>query len=308
MAALRKGGHMRVMGADGRRTPRTRSADAGGAGVGGTGPGGLAGLGGLGGAARRRIAGRPVLPSGRALVGGLLLAVSGVVTFAAWQQASGVPDHAYVVAERSLAPGERLTADDLATVRLDLPRRVAGGAFGDVGALVDRVTLGPVGAGELVQATQVSDAASAEPLVEVSFALPRDRALDGRLRSGDRVDVFVTYDDYTAAVVDGAEVVTVGDAGGSALGPASEVTVTLALEAASRRAQLVHAVRVGEVTLVRSTQAVERAPATGVVRTPSSPPAADTPGDVFRPEAPAPSGPVGESGGSGGSSGSGGGG
>ena len=274
---------MRMMGADGRRTPRSRSTDAadGSDGAGAV----VGGVAGLGGAARRRIAGRPVLPSGRALVGALLLAVSGVVTFAAWQQASGVPDHAYVVAERSLAPGERLTADDLAVVRLDLPRRVAGDAFGDVDALVDRVTLGPVGAGELVQAAQVSEASSATPLVEVSFALPRDRALDGRLRSGDRVDVFVTYDDYTAAVVDGAEVVTVGDAGGSALGPAGDVTVTLALEAASRRAQLVHAVRVGEVTLVRSTQAVERAPTSGVARTPSSPPAADAPGDVFRPEA-----------------------
>jgi len=272
---------MRVMGAHGRRASRARSAEHGtGDELAGVGGGRSAGL---GGAARRRIAGRPVLPSGRALVGGLLLAVSGVVTFAAWQRASGVPDRSYVVAERQLAPGERLTADDLALVRLDLPGRVARGAFGDVETVVDRVTLGPVGAGELVQAAQVSDVSSAKPLVEVSFALARDRALDGRLRSGDRVDVFVTYDDYTAAVVNGAEVVSVGDAGGSALGPAGEVTVTLALEAASRRAQLVHAVRAGEVTLVRSTQGVERAPGTGTVRTPSSPPAAETPGDVFGP-------------------------
>jgi Flp pilus assembly protein CpaB len=274
---------MRVMGAHGRRPRSTRSTDPTGAAAGlDVDDGALGHRVGLG-AARRRIAGRPVLPSGRALVGGLLLAVSGVVTFAAWQQASGVPDRSYVVAERSLAPGERLTADDLALVRLDLPGRVAGGAFGDVDAVVGRVTLGPVGAGELVQTAQVSAEASPTPLVEVSFALPRDRALDGRLRSGDRVDVFVTYDDYTAAVVDGAAVVSVGDASGAALGPAGEVTVTLALEAAGRRAQLVHAVRVGEVTLVRSTQAVERAPAAGEVRTPSSPPDAESPGDVFEP-------------------------
>jgi Flp pilus assembly protein CpaB len=280
---------MRVMGADGGRAPRRRATDAettaDDVGVGGqSGRSGQRSLSGLGLAARRRIGGRPLLPNARALIGGLLLAVSGVVTFAAWQQASGVPDHSYVVAERSLAPGERLTADDLATVRLDLPRRLAGGAFDEVDAVVDRVTLGPVGAGELVQVAQVSDEASTGPLVEVSFALPRDRALDGRLRGGDRVDVFVTYDDYTAAVVDGAEVVALADDSGSALGPAGDVTVTLALEGVSRRAQLVHAVRVGEVTLVRSTQAVERAPTTGAVRTPSSPPAADAPGDVFHPD------------------------
>jgi Flp pilus assembly protein CpaB len=288
---------MRVMRAHGRRARSSPSADVGAASGLDVDDGDLGRRAGLGAAARRRIAGRPVLPSGRALVGGLLLAVSGVVTFAAWQQASGVPDHSYVVAERALAPGERLTADDLTLVRLDLPRRVAGGAFDDVEALVDRVTLGPVGAGELVQVTQVSEEASSTPLVEVSFALPRDRALDGRLRSGDRVDVFVTYDDYTTAVVDGAAVVSVGESGGSALGPAGEVTVTLALEAAGRRAQLVHAVRAGEVTLVRSTQAAERAPASGTVRTPSSPPEAESPGDVYQP---------GGSGGSGGSDGSGG--
>jgi Flp pilus assembly protein CpaB len=242
----------------------------------------------LGGADRRRIAARPVLPSGRALVGGLLLAVSGVATFGAWQRASGTPDHAYVVARHPLAPGARLTADDLEVVRLDLPHAVAGSAFDDVGAVVDRVTLGPVGEGELVQAAQVSDAASATALVEVSFAVPRDRALDGRLRSGDRVDVFVTYDDYTAAVVEGAEVVAVGDTS-TTLGTAGDLTVTLALDAAGRRAELVHAVRAGEVTLVRSTQAVERPPSPGVVATPSAPtPAPDD--DEFSTAPPGPAG------------------
>jgi Flp pilus assembly protein CpaB len=242
----------------------------------------------VGGADRRRVLTRPVLPSGRALVGGLLLAVSGVATFAAWQQASGAPDHAYVVARHPLPPGARLTADDLEVVPLDLPGSVAGGAYGEVGAVVDRVTLGPVGEGELVQAAQLSDAASAAALVEVSFAVPRDRALDGRLRSGDRVDVFVTYDDYTAAVVEGAEVVAVGDTSTS-LGVAGDVTVTLALDAAGRRAELVHAVRAGEVTLVRSTHAVERPPSPGVVHTPSTPtPALDDDEFTTTPPAPAP--------------------
>jgi Flp pilus assembly protein CpaB len=253
---------MRVMGADGRRTRRTPPVDVAGGG-------------------RRRIAARPVLPSGRALVGGLLLAISGVATFAAWQQATGVPDHVYVVARRPLHPGERLTADDLGLVRLDLPSGLAGAAFGDVDAVVDRVTLGPVGAGELVQATQLSDSAAKRALVEVSFALPRDQALDGRLRSGDRVDVFATYDDYTSLVVEGAEVVAADGGGSAGLGPDPEITVTLALDAAGRRAPLVHAVRAGEVTLVRSTQAVERTPPAGAVtRTPlGSSPAAS--GDAF---------------------------
>ena len=74
---------MRVMRAHGRRARSSPSADVGAASGLDVDDGDLGRRAGLGAAARRRIAGRPVLPSGRALVGGLLLAVSGVVTFAA---------------------------------------------------------------------------------------------------------------------------------------------------------------------------------------------------------------------------------
>jgi len=219
-------------------------------------PGAVPGGGGDGGGARpprRRIERLPGVPGGRAIVGGLLVSLAGVGTLAAWQRASASPEHAYVVAARAIAPGETIAADDLGLEPIDLPGGVAAAAFADGEAVVGRVALGAVGEGELVQVSQVSDPGAAVPTAEVSFSLARDRAVDGRLRGGDLVDLFVTYDDRTVAVVERVRVVGVSDGGGASFATATQVTVTLALTDAGRRADVIHAVRAGEVTLVRST-------------------------------------------------------
>jgi Flp pilus assembly protein CpaB len=207
--------------------------------------------------ARRRVTPRPVLPSGRAMVGGLLLAVAVVGTFTTWRSATGGPGTSYVVARRALQPGDRLAADDVGLAPAELTSAIAGRSFASADAVVGRVVLGPISENELLQRSQLGESGSARPHVEVSFALPRDRAVDGRLRSGDRVDVFATYDDHTAEVVRGAQVVGVGGDPAASLAGDMQVTVTLALDDGTRRAELVHAVRAGEVTLVRSTQSDE---------------------------------------------------
>jgi Flp pilus assembly protein CpaB len=220
---------------------------------------------------RRRVERVRGLPGGRAVAGGLLVALAGLGTLVAWQQASGAADDAYAVADRPIHPGERLAAEDVRLVPLDLPSGVAGGAFGDPQAVAGRVALGPIGEGELVQAGQVSDPEGAVPSAEVSFALARDRAVDGRLRSGDLVDVFVTYDEGTSAVAERVQVVEVSD-GGTTLTSGAELTVTLALVDASARSELIQAVRAGEVTLVRSTHlAAAPPPSTPPPSTPATP-------------------------------------
>jgi flagella basal body P-ring formation protein FlgA len=72
---------------------------------------------------RRRVERLRGLPSSRALVGGLLVALAGVGTLVAWQQAAGSPEHAYAVAARPILPGETLSPDDVRLVPVDLPRR-----------------------------------------------------------------------------------------------------------------------------------------------------------------------------------------
>jgi Flp pilus assembly protein CpaB len=203
--------------------------------------------------ARRRVERLRGLPSSRAIVGGLLVALAGVGTLLAWQQAAGSPAAAYVVASRPILPGETLAPDDVRLEPIDLPPGVAGGAFSDSAAVARRVALGPIGEGELVQASGLSEPGSGAAAAEVALALDRDRAIDGRLRSGDLVDVFVTYDDRTEAVAERVRVVGVSDTGGASFTSGSQITVTLALTDAGSRAPVIHASQAGEVTLVRST-------------------------------------------------------
>lgn len=204
---------------------------------------------------RPRIERLPGLPGSRAIVGGLLVALAGVGTLATWQQASGAPERAYAVATQPILPGETVTADHVRLAPVDLPSDVAAAAFVDLGDVEERVALAPIGAGELLQVSQLSDPGQGVPVAELSLALERDRAVDGRLRSGDLIDVFVTWDDRTDAVAEGVRVVGVSDGGAPGFGAGSRITVTLALDDTERRADLVHAARAGDVTLVRSTHA-----------------------------------------------------
>jgi Flp pilus assembly protein CpaB len=206
-----------------------------------------------GGVARRIVDRRMGLPGARAVVGGLLVAVAGVSTFLAWRQATGAADTSYAVAARPIPPGQSLTAADVRFEALDLPAGLAAAAFSDASALEGRVALGPIGDGELVQFGQVSDPGQANPAAELSFSIARDRAVDGRLRSGDLVDVFVTDDAGTTAVAEGVQIVDATAHDDGTFGTSGELTITLTVVDPALREALIQAVREGEVTLVRST-------------------------------------------------------
>jgi Flp pilus assembly protein CpaB len=206
-----------------------------------------------GGVARRIEERRTALPGARAIVGGLLVAVAGVSTFLAWQQASGAAETSYAVAAGPIRPGQSLTAADVRFEPLDLPAGLAAAAFSDASAIEGRLALGPIGDGELVQLGQVSDPGQASPAAELSFSIARDRAVDGRLRSGDLVDVFVTDDAGTTAVAEGVQIVDATAHDDGSFATTGELTITLTVADPALRGPLIQAVREGEVTLVRST-------------------------------------------------------
>ncbi len=60
------------------------------------------------------------LPSGRAVVGGFLVALAAIGVFAAYTSATAEPVTEYVVAARDLTPGEQLTSGDVELVAIDL--------------------------------------------------------------------------------------------------------------------------------------------------------------------------------------------
>lgn len=196
---------------------------------------------------------RARLPGGRAVVGGLLMAIAAIGVFVAYTDATAGPRDEVVVAAGELRIGETLAADDLRVVSADLPGDVTRTAFRDPSSLVGRVVLGPIGADEIVHRGAVTDHAADDAGHEVAVTLPRGQIAVGRLKEGERVDVFVTTDERTTSVVRGARVVQIADDGDGSLTSARELTLVVAVPSGDAVAALVHALRTGDVTVVRST-------------------------------------------------------
>jgi Flp pilus assembly protein CpaB len=193
------------------------------------------------------------LPGGRAVLGGVLMAAAAVGVYLAYDQASARPTEPVVVAAHAIRVGDVLEPDDLRTIDADLPGGAGDATFGSVDALAGRVVLGPIAEGEIVQAGLVTDERAAAALHEVAVTLPRASVAVGRLKQGERVDVFVTYDERTTSVVRGAEVVEISAEDGGSLTNSREVTLVVAVPSGDVVAALVHALRTGDVTVVRST-------------------------------------------------------
>ena len=75
----------------------------------------------------------------------------------------------------------------------------------------------------------------------------------GRLKEGERVDVFATTEDRTTSVVRGAAVVQIEADDSGSLTSSREVTLVVAVPSGDAVAAVVHALRTGDVTVVRST-------------------------------------------------------
>lgn len=205
---------------------------------------------------RRR---RP-LPSGRAVVGGFLVAAAAVGIFAAYQGATASRRQRFVVAATALHMGQRLAASDLTTAPMDLtPTLSSTLAFRDPRALVGAVVVGPVRQGGLIQASDVV-AAGARRQRQLSFPVDAARALNGSLQSGDRVDVLATFGTgsgaTTVVVASGVRVVDVATAkAGLASNGSSSQVLTVSVTNATQALALTQAVDAGQLLVVRSTGA-----------------------------------------------------
>ncbi len=209
---------------------------------------------------RRRPNRRPGLPTGRAVVGGLLVSLAALALFWVWQEASTPPETTFVVAARDLAVGETLAIDDLRVIKADLPADVAQRVIQSPDVLINATTLGPLAEGELVQVSSVLGAASRNDAVaghELSFAISRNRAVGGRLRAGETVDVLATFgstNSETRWVVRNVAVSRTQDLG-TALGSTGTIELTVILENPADVLTLAEAIDTAEVTVVRATRA-----------------------------------------------------
>lgn len=202
------------------------------------------------------------LPGGRAVVGGLLVTVAALGSFAAVSGAGRGPTTRYVVVARDVPRGATLSADDLAEVAIELPAPVARQGIASVEGLDGRLTTAPLSAGDLLQRSDLLDADTADPLYQLSFQLEATAAVGGSLRRGDTVDVLATYGSSTSSqtrvTARSAVVLDVPSGSGSGtLGEAREVTLTLGVADPQTVLELSNALSEATVRLVRTTGVVD---------------------------------------------------
>ena len=160
---------------------------------------------------------RPRRADPRALIGIFLTLAALAASVAFWVGASDA--RPVVVATRDLPAGSTLRSSDLtlAYVRMDDALFAAALSSDMLSSLVGRQLGEPVHAQQVLARAQVADRVGLAPN-QVAMTIPAkpDNAVDGRLRPGDTVQVFVTVVDkarneaHTRVVLDKAQIYQVG--------------------------------------------------------------------------------------------------
>lgn len=206
--------------------------------------------------AARRVQRRPGLPNGRAVLGGLLMALAALGAFWLANAGDDADMISVVVADRDLRAGDVIDEADLRLVSVDVDGEV-GGLFGSVDAAVGRVVLSPVDAGEFLVSSATTDSTDGHPdAFEMTVAVGRE-GLPGDLSPGETVDVFSTWNSgQTELIALQAEVVDVSHPDDGLIG-GGDIHVRLRLADLEQTEATVHAHNAGTPTLVRSPAAAD---------------------------------------------------
>lgn len=216
---------------------------------------------GRGGDRARTIRPHRALPSSRAVVGALLITLAAVGAFAVSHRGTGAPTTRYVVMITSIAPGARITANDIETRAMDLDSEVAAQSFGAVERVIGAVALAPMNAGQLVQVADLALATKVDGRVlvghELTFPVERDR-VPQNLRRGETVAVLATYgtgsEARTTTTAQQAVVLSF-DTDGDTIGTKRSARLTVLLSDPSMVIETAHASQAADITIVRTTQA-----------------------------------------------------
>ncbi len=229
------------------------------------------------------MAGLPrALPNARSFVGALLCVSAALL---AWYGASGradAPKRALIIAGRDISAGLVITADDVkietVAIRPDLRIRT----FGDASAIVGRVALGPIAAGDPILRSAVGPDGSESQRRQVTFTMPIAAAVGGTVRSGDTVDILATVPgesgrDLTRTLARNVLVSQVTGNDTSVVNTNGDRMVTLSIEASVDAEALVNASATGKIHLVKTTGTIQAPttatnPATNPAITPATEP------------------------------------
>lgn len=139
---------------------------------------------------------RSALPSGRAILGALLITLAALGVLLASRLGDDATFQDVIVATEDLAPGTVIAEGDVATVRLRLDEQ-ADFVVGDITEVVGNVTLGPIGRLEFVQRSNIAEGlpnAVPSGLAEVSISVEPSDA-PPFVATGELVSILASYDD-----------------------------------------------------------------------------------------------------------------
>jgi Flp pilus assembly protein CpaB len=199
------------------------------------------------------------LPSGRAVAGGLLVAIAAIGIFWAYTRFSEGPRHAYVVLRNPVRVGARIKAADLQLQKMDLPVSLQRQAFDAPGQLVGTTAIAPLVAGQLVQQGDVEKVGSGRAR-EVTFTVDRAHT-SGVVAAGEYVDVIATYGagEQTKSQMVMRHVLVIGFAGNRGTFTDGAYQVSVAVESEADALKLTAATQGAKVSLLRSSGALDGA-------------------------------------------------
>lgn len=193
------------------------------------------------------------LPTGRAVVGAVLVATAAAAVLITHRSASQPPTTRFVVVTRELQAGQAVGADDLGTVAAELPADVSAIAEQDAERLVGRVARTRLEPMDLLRPDDLHEAGrfTTPDSTEVAIELPPAAALLDTVEVGDLVDVLSTDPNAegTTTVARGVRVSAVHGDDDDGIGTSGTVRVRLGVDDAAIAEALVDAAVRTELTL-----------------------------------------------------------
>jgi hypothetical protein len=199
-----------------------------------------------------RLGTRVALPRGRAVVGGLLVALAAIGLLLAHQAATRQQVTSWLVARHTIAAGARIRSTDVAFAPMDLYRGTAQRAFHTSGGVLGATAKTEVAAGELLQRSDIGSRRTATgPARRLTLDLTPSQALDGSVVGGDRVDIVSSGDDPGTTKVIAHRVLVVSVRHPSAgLGSTDAVRLTLVVNDEATASAVIDGALHGKVTLL----------------------------------------------------------
>lgn len=205
---------------------------------------------------RRTITARRSLPSGRAVVGALLVTISALGLYAANRAAAAPPDTTWLVARRDIPSGHRITAADLGRARMQLIGETEAVSFSDPGDVIGHLSISPVAKDELLQRSDIATHRAATGTARrLTLDLTAAQALNGQIAPGDLVDIAATGTDpgSTQLIVRSALISSVDSGDGGGVGARGGIRVSLVVADTDAAQLVIDAAEHGKVTLIVAT-------------------------------------------------------